>query len=55
MEENFKVMNIGSFQCPQNCLAWKDKWGTILGDFKRISDHMSKIRQILDKMMTIGH
>ncbi len=49
------VMNVGSFQCPQNGLAWKDKWGTVLGDFKRISDHMSKIRQRLNKMMTIGH
>ncbi len=34
---------MGFFQHLRNGLAYKDKWGSILDDFKKIFNYMSKI------------
>jgi hypothetical protein len=37
------MMSMGFFQHLRNGLAYKDKWGSILDDFKKIFNYMSKI------------
>ncbi len=38
-------MQFGCSQHMRNGLTCKDKWGTIVGKFKKIFDHMSVIGQ----------
>ncbi len=39
------VMNIDLSLHMRKCLAYKDKWGSIFGEFKKIFDHISRMNQ----------